>query len=130
MNFDDAYNYSITNLKTFSLKSLKEIASKNNLPFIDKNQAINLIAYELLLPHFKNVGRMDVEDEDDDGDEEDEDEGKTALIIAARKNDADVVQLLLEKDAVVNAVDEDGWTALMRADNKYIKDLLRAHGAH
>ena len=58
MNFIDAYKYSIINLKTFSLKSLKEIANKNNIPFIDKNQIINLLAYELLLPYFQKSGNM------------------------------------------------------------------------
>lgn len=49
-----------------------------------------------------------------------------------RKNEPQMVKLLLEKGADVNARDRDGWTALKRARKRgatEIVNLLRAHGA-
>jgi hypothetical protein len=47
-------------------------------------------------------------------------------------NDRQMVKLLLEHGADVNAKDKGGWTALKRAQKrgaKEIVELLKAHGA-
>lgn len=49
-----------------------------------------------------------------------------------RSRDLEVVKLLLEHGADVNAKDEDGWTALKRAErrgSREIVELLKAYGA-
>ena len=55
MNFIESYKYSVDNLNTFSLNSLKQLALKHNLPFVKKSQIINLLAYELIIPYFEKV---------------------------------------------------------------------------
>ncbi|KAL2838967.1 ankyrin repeat-containing domain protein [Aspergillus pseudoustus] len=55
--------------------------------------------------------------------------GRTALHLAAQKQDRDMVALLLEKGADVNAEDSVGKTALAFCREKTIRELLIAHGA-
>lgn len=59
--------------------------------------------------------------------------GKTALHIATAHDRADIVQLLLQHDAAVNACSDGGWTPLHNACDKgceaIVRILLRA-GAH
>lgn len=53
--------------------------------------------------------------------------GATALHIAAREGNLEIAKILIENGANVNAVDNEGWTPLMRsslAANKEIVDLL------
>ncbi|HME58834.1 MAG TPA: ankyrin repeat domain-containing protein, partial [Terracidiphilus sp.] len=58
--------------------------------------------------------------------------GDTALILAAGNGDLEIVKLLLEKGANIEAKDSDGYTALERAESKDMTEaaaLLRARGA-
>jgi uncharacterized protein len=53
-------------------------------------------------------------------------------IKAAERGDLSGVKTLLDKGADVNAKDQDGWTALKRAQKRgstEIVELLKAHGA-
>ena len=55
--------------------------------------------------------------------------GETALMWAAFEDHADIVNLLLLSGPDVNIVDNKGGSALMKTDNKYIKDKLIKFGA-
>jgi ankyrin repeat protein len=58
--------------------------------------------------------------------------GATALHMACREKNFEIVRILVENEADVNAVDNEGWTPLMRgalAGDKDIVDLLLVKGA-
>jgi ankyrin repeat protein len=58
--------------------------------------------------------------------------GWTALMWAARNGQADLVNLLIDSGANMNAITKDGWTALVHAiDNKHVEtaQLLLERGA-
>jgi hypothetical protein len=58
--------------------------------------------------------------------------GATALHMACREKNFEIVKILVENEADVNAVDNEGWTPLMRgalAGEKDIVDLLLAKDA-
>ncbi|MES2960824.1 MAG: ankyrin repeat domain-containing protein [Pseudomonadota bacterium] len=58
--------------------------------------------------------------------------GATALHMACREKNFEIVKILVENEADVNAVDNEGWTPLMRgalAGDKDIVDLLLIKGA-
>jgi len=58
--------------------------------------------------------------------------GATALHIACREKNFEIVKILVENEADVNATDNEGWTPLMRgalAGDKDIVDLLLVKGA-
>jgi len=58
--------------------------------------------------------------------------GATALHMACREKNFEIVKILVENEADVNAVDNEGWTPLMRgalAGDKDIVDLLLVKGA-
>lgn len=55
--------------------------------------------------------------------------GATLLHGAAEKGDAEAVRLLLENHALVDAVDQGGSTALSRASNEAVAELLCNYGA-
>ena len=58
--------------------------------------------------------------------------GATALHMACREKNFEVVKILVENEADINAVDNEGWTPLMRgalAGDKDIVDLLLVKGA-
>jgi ankyrin repeat protein len=62
----------------------------------------------------------------------DEYDGETAFMMAAYNGEADMVQLLLDRGADVNATDNEGQTALMKAeqcDMTVMAQLLIARGA-
>ena len=53
-------------------------------------------------------------------------------MVAARRNNPDVVEVLLDAGAEINRADENGYTALMEAANCMVPDTLRLlieHGA-
>jgi ankyrin repeat protein len=49
---------------------------------------------------------------------------------AASKNSLEIVQILVEAGADVNAVSNDGWSALRLTRNNEIKDYLITNGAN
>lgn len=58
--------------------------------------------------------------------------GATALHIASRQNDFEIVKILIENGANPNIQDNEGWTPLMRASivgSSQIVDLLLSNGA-
>jgi ankyrin repeat protein len=55
--------------------------------------------------------------------------GDTVLIIAARLGLGEIVDCLLDNGADVNEKDKEGWTALMKTDNRRIAESLIKHGA-
>jgi len=58
--------------------------------------------------------------------------GATALHMACREKNFEIVKILVENEAEVNATDNEGWTPLMRgalAGDKDIVDLLLVKGA-
>jgi hypothetical protein len=59
--------------------------------------------------------------------------GATALHIAARMNNVDVIETLIKNNAKINTKDNDGWTPLMRASlagNKEAVNVLLDNGAY
>ena len=58
-----------------------------------------------------------------------DDNNSTALILAAKNGSTDVVKALIAKKADIDAVDNDGETALSLADNDAITQLLKDAGA-
>ncbi len=58
--------------------------------------------------------------------------GQTPLMLAALNNRKELVTFLLANGADINAKNEEGWTALSRAQefghNEVVK-ILKAHGA-
>ena len=61
---------------------------------------------------------------------EDGDRDLTALMIAAESGRSDIIKILVAAGAEVNAVDEDGCTALMQADNAEAARALLDAGAN
>ena len=58
--------------------------------------------------------------------------GKTALIVAAKNSNKEMIELLIKHSANVNAADESGYTALMFAaehNNEELVEFLITHGA-
>ena len=58
--------------------------------------------------------------------------GATALHMACREKNFEIVKILVENEADINATDNEGWTPLMRgalAGDKDIVDLLLVKGA-
>ena len=62
-----------------------------------------------------------------------DDHGNTSLILAARENNLEIVQILLEGGADINIRDEDGHSVLMIAKEEghsEIAEFLEQHGAN
>ena len=67
---------------------------------------------------------------DDDEDDDDVQAGQTALMLASSRGREDVVAMLLEAGADVNAQDDDGSTALMCAAEHGCIDVVKMLLAH
>ena len=54
----------IKDLSSYPKSVILVLCKKYNIPFVNKNVAINIIAQQLLEKNFNKIGRMDVDDED------------------------------------------------------------------
>ena len=73
---------------------------------------------ELLLRHGTDINAVPYEG------------GSTALMVAAREDNADMVRFLLEHGADTEVADADEWTALFHAESAPVAQLLLQHGAN
>jgi len=58
MKFNNAYNLCVIDLNKYSIKILSKLASKYNIPSLNKKQICEILAFELLKPFFIKIGHF------------------------------------------------------------------------
>jgi len=61
MNFIDSYNFSRNDLSKYSSNNLVKLSSMYNIPFINKNQVVDILAFILLRNNNTKIGTMNSE---------------------------------------------------------------------